>query len=112
MISELLVYWSLLFGWFVVSLMFHEFGHYIAARTKGYTAKFKCSKKGFKVVVSGVVPGSVDDFNILFWGVVLGYLPSLAVFFNFTTVGFLLVVVWSVGNWRELKLLSEMSKVE
>ena len=60
------------FALLMATIVFHELGHYVSARVKGYPAKFGIDKQGFKVEVDA----PIDKLKgIVEAGIFTGYFP-------------------------------------
>lgn len=92
----------------IVGMAFHEAGHYFEAKSRGLKPYIGKSKRG--IFVSYLPRGDEDRKAVITTGLLLGYVPLLALLFIdiYAALGF--GVAWSMGSWEEWKTLLQIEK--
>ena len=98
-------------GWLILTIIFHELGHFVVAKIRGFKSRFGFDKLSFFVETKGYLT-PVDDLNITFGGLFLGYVPCFCLFYlpGFSSLGLVFVVALTVGCWSEWKRYVLLSK--
>jgi hypothetical protein len=81
----------------VATIIYHEVGHLVEAKSRGYHAEFK----GFSVIVFPN-PSRVDDLRISISGVLWGLAPVFLYSFVSSTGFYVLFVVYLLGCRSDL----------